>query len=149
MLGVAGLAPYLSMTCCAVLCCAVLFCAVLCCVEPLFGCADALARGLGCSRGPGAAARSRFCGAWQTDVYKGNLTGPPGAALLPSKVCVSALQVCEDSWWDVCTVCRSMCVACMLCCELAPHRLAVSLRLHLSGISGGRQADILVQPFSS
>ncbi len=76
MLEVAGLAPYLSMTCCAVLCMDNL----------LFGCADALARGLGRSRGPGAAARSRFRGAWQTDVYKGNSTGPSGAAILPSKV---------------------------------------------------------------
>lgn len=66
---------YLSMLCCA----------VLCMVHPLFGCADALARGPGCSRGPGAAARSRFCGAWQTDVYKGNSTGPSGIAVILSK----------------------------------------------------------------
>ena len=75
MLEVALLAPYLSMTCCV----------ALCMVYTLFGCADALARGLGCSRGSGAAARCRFCGPWQTDVYKGNSTGPPGAALVPSK----------------------------------------------------------------
>ena len=44
-------------------------------------------------------------------------------------------------------MCCCMYVPCLLCCELAPHRLAVNL--HLSGRLTGRQADRLANPFSS